>query len=312
MADADDDAEMIAVAGLRSPAPWVLLESSTFTGRFYFFNTTSLESKWSLPSNLFAARAALYDSSGNDAGAEKLMQGALTAAQNMVARMESRYGDDSRGREGFGASPSRPDADFDASTAFQRARDLDPRLMSIDLEEKLRSALSKADQIERQWAEVSIPEEESSPTGANEGAARPARPHAGSQDAPSAESFAAMRDVASSWDDDGGGTSGPNHAGGNGGSGGVSVGEALDSAGLYTVLNGLGSGGYSNVLLARHKERQDLVAMKVLSKRLLKRPRDRARLKNELRALTEIPPSQFIQRCFAAFESPSHVCFVTE
>jgi hypothetical protein len=176
------------------------------------------------------------------------------------------------------------------------------------LEEKLRSALSKADQIERQWAEVSIPEEESSPTGEN-GAAKPARPHAGSQDAPSAESFAAMRDVASSWDDDGGGASGPNHGGSGGG---VSLSEALDSAGLYTVLNGLGSGGYSNVLLARHKERQDLVAMKVLSKRLLKRPRDRARLKNELRALTEIPPSQFIQRCFAAFESPSHVCFVTE
>ena len=87
---------------------------------------------------------------------------------------------------------------------------------------------------------------------------------------------------------------------------------SVDSSALYTVINGLGSGGYSNVLLARHTQRQDLVAMKVLSKKLLKRPRDRARLRNELRALTEIPPSPFIQRCFAAFESPSHVCFVTE
>ena len=195
MAEAND-VEMIAVAGLKPPAPWVLLESSTFGGRYYFFNTTSLESKWSLPSSLFAARAALYEATGSgDAGAEKLMQGALTAAQNVAARIETRFGEDTQAREGFRASPRQPDA---------------------------------------------------------------------------------------------------------------------DTAGLYTVLNGLGSGGYSNVLLARHTERQDLVALKVLSKRLLKRPRDRDRLKNELRALTEIPSSPFIQRCFAAFESPSHVCFVTE
>ena len=38
-----------------------------------------------------------------------------------------------------------------------------------------------------------------------------------------------------------------------------------DSSELYSVLNGLGSGGYSNVLLARHTQRQDLVAMKVYS-----------------------------------------------
>jgi hypothetical protein len=181
------DPEMIAVAGLKLPAPWVLLESSTFGGRYYYFNTMSLESEWSLPSSLFAARTALYKATGSgNAGAEQLMQGALTAAQNVAARIETRFGD---------ASPSQPDA---------------------------------------------------------------------------------------------------------------------DTAGLYTVLNGLGSGGYSNVLLARHTEQKDLVALKVLSKRLLKRPRDRDRLKNELRALTEIPSSPFIQRCFAAFESPSHVCFVTE
>jgi hypothetical protein len=307
MAEAND-AEMIAVAGLKPPAPWVLLESSTFGGRYYFFNTTSLESKWSLPSSLFAARAALYEATGSgDAGAEKLMQGALTAAQNVVARMESRYGDDTQAREGFGASPSRPDADFDASTAFhKRARDLDPRLMSIDLEENLRSALNKADQLERQWSEATIPEE-ASPNGSGEYVRRAP---AGSEDAPSAESFAAMRGVAASWGDDDG--DGGNSSGGMGLDGPLGGSDKLDSAGLYTVLNGLGSGGYSNVLLARHTERQDLVALKVLSKRLLKRPRDRDRLKNELRALTEIPPSPFIQRCFAAFESPSHVCFVTE
>ena len=274
--------EIVAVEGLKPHAPWVLLESSTFAGRYYFFNTTSLESKWSLPASHFVDRRTALRASmelNDDGDAHSAVNRSLIAANDAANRMDARYG----------ASPSRPDSDFDPSTAFhKRERDLDPRLMSIDLEEKLRTALNKAETLERQWSAVTIPEVEETPEGGGKGGGG-GDGKAPSDVLPSAESFQAMRDFASE--------------------GAV---EDADSSELYSVLNGLGSGGYSNVLLARQTQRQDLVAMKVLSKKLLKRPQDRARLKNELRALTEIPPSPFIQRCFAAFESPSHVCFVTE
>jgi len=163
-------------------------------------------------------------------------------------------------------------------------------MLSIDLEERLKSALSKAENIEKQWAKAPIPENvQSSFEGAPQSPDKTKSPAAASDaHLPSIEAFSAMRDARGSVSGD----QGHDHR--------------------YTVLHGLGLGGYSNVLLTRRKDTEEFLAMKVLSKELLTRSRDRARLKNELRALMEIPPSPFIQRCFAAFESPSHVCFVTE
>jgi hypothetical protein len=292
--------EIIAVEGLRPPSPWVLLESSTFNGRYYFFNTISLESKWALPTELFTARqkdVRLSATLGEDAPHE-VLTAALEAAQDAVGRMERQYG----------ASPDRPHADS-ASTFTKRSREMDMRLMSVDLEDRLKSALNKADKIEKQWSDGTIPEDnvvsvmEQEQLIKGKGSSAQSSKGAGTVNAmmmPSEDAFNNMRDFSSGGD---------GAAALGGGDGGM---LQVDSSELYSVLNGLGSGGYSNVLLVRNEQRGDLLAMKVLSKKLLQRPRDRARLRNELRALTEIPPSPFIQRCFAAFESPSHVCFVTE
>jgi len=80
----------------------------------------------------------------------------------------------------------------------------------------------------------------------------------------------------------------------------------------YTIVNGLGQGGYSSVLLVRHVGSAQFRAMKVIPKRRLNDQRDRVRIKNELRALTELPPSPFLLRCEAAYESSSSIFLITE
>lgn len=322
--------EVIAVAGVKPPPPWVLLESSTFSGRYYFFNTTSLESKWSLPESLFSLNSTETDNVALDqADHHGNLNSSLAAAQQAVQRMEARYG----------ASPTRPSDDVTAKkiggsktgttskkkatdSFTKRSRDLDPRMMSIDLEEHLTSALNKADKIEQGWANLSIPEEDVSKKKKVNPIAKPRQTQ--KSVLPSPEAFSAMNGMVGFGDDD---DDNDNNNGENGknsskissiekGDENVSHKNKIDNSELsqsYVVINGLGSGGYSNVLLVSNVQKPgELMAMKVLSKRLLKRPRDRARLRNELRALTEIPTSRFIERCFSAFETPSHVCFVTE
>jgi len=321
--------EVIAVAGVRPPPPWVLLESSTFSGRYYFFNTTTLESKWSLPETMFESD---QPSSGvtNQSDHHGNLNSSLAAAQQAVRRMEARYG----------ASPSRPDSDDETSAHLasskspssssnspskatasftKRSRDLDPRLVSIDIEEHLTSALNKADKIEQRWKSLSIKEEENKKKKGNPTAS--SKPMKKSV-LPSAEAFNAMNiEEGFGEDNDNDDNVGEEEGYNSGGhddslSRGVKTKNGNTASELsqsYIVINGLGSGGYSNVLLVSNvKKPGELMAMKVLSKKLLKRPRDRARLRNELRALTEIPPSPFIERCYSAFETPSHVCFVTE
>ena len=264
--------EVVAAVGMKPPAPWLLLESSTFAGRCYFFNTTTLESKWSLPQEVFAERTMLSTVVSDDAPINAVSS-SLAAAKDAVERMSVRYR--------VSMAPSE-------TTSVHREPKLDPRLASIVMEEHLMSAIKKAENFDKQWSEVSVLER------IKEGKrASRMRTADDGDELPSPESFAAIRDF----------------AGADGAGGAIGGRREVDSASLYTVVNGLGSGGYSNVILAQHTQRLELVAIKVLSKKLLQQPGDRTRLRNELCALTAIPPSPFIQRCFAAFESPSHVCF---
>lgn len=80
----------------------------------------------------------------------------------------------------------------------------------------------------------------------------------------------------------------------------------------YTIINGLGQGGYSSVLLVRNNETNGLKAMKVIPKKRVASSRDRSRVKNELQALTDIPPSDFLIQCEGAFESPTSIFLITD
>jgi hypothetical protein len=110
------------------------------------------------------------------------------------------------------------------------------------------------------------------------------------------------------------------------------------------VVDGLGKGGYAAVVLVQPKgtyngrggnqssssspggglgghggsggsfsvSMDDLYAMKVVSKEKQKRHKDQKRLAIELKVMRDLPPSRFLERCHAAFESATDVCFVCD
>mmetsp|Transcript_25859 Transcript_25859/g.57953 ORF Transcript_25859/g.57953 Transcript_25859/m.57953 type:complete len:540 (-) Transcript_25859:254-1873(-) len=78
------------------------------------------------------------------------------------------------------------------------------------------------------------------------------------------------------------------------------------------VTGGLGRGGYAVVVRAEHTQTGEEYALKVVSKARLTRPRDRKRLGTELKVMTQLPPSPFVQRCHMAFESSTHVFFALD
>jgi serine/threonine protein kinase len=90
----------------------------------------------------------------------------------------------------------------------------------------------------------------------------------------------------------------------------VSIGREFRQA-PYRVIDGLGQGGYGVVIKVAHEENGIEYAVKVISKSLSSKEHQEQH-KNELKVMSEIAPSPFIQRCFAAFESDSNIFFVLE
>jgi len=78
------------------------------------------------------------------------------------------------------------------------------------------------------------------------------------------------------------------------------------------VVGGLGMGGYAVVVECHHTTSKGSFALKVLSKAKAGKKREQKRLAAELRAMTMLGPSPFIQRCHAAFESNTSVFFVLD
>mmetsp|Transcript_59099 Transcript_59099/g.111605 ORF Transcript_59099/g.111605 Transcript_59099/m.111605 type:complete len:466 (+) Transcript_59099:129-1526(+) len=80
-----------------------------------------------------------------------------------------------------------------------------------------------------------------------------------------------------------------------------------------TVVGGLGQGGYGVVVSMVHdvNGRPRQFAMKCVSKSRSSSKKDETRLRRELRALTELPPSPFLMTSYLCFESRSTVFFVT-
>ena len=80
----------------------------------------------------------------------------------------------------------------------------------------------------------------------------------------------------------------------------------------FVVTGGLGQGGYACVVKARHTESNGEFALKVVSKKVGARIKDRKRLALELRIMSELPANPYLIRCHAAFESASDIYFVLD
>jgi serine/threonine protein kinase len=90
----------------------------------------------------------------------------------------------------------------------------------------------------------------------------------------------------------------------------VSIGRKFRQA-PYRVIDGLGQGGYGVVIKVAHEENGIEYAVKVISKSLSSKEHQEQH-KTELKVMSQIESSPFIQRCFAAFESDSSIFFVLE
>jgi hypothetical protein len=66
-------------------------------------------------------------------------------------------------------------------------------------------------------------------------------------------------------------------------------GDAEELTSRFTVVAGLGTGGYSIVLKVEEAESRQPFAMKVVTKARVHRRRDRRRMRNELQVLTQLP-----------------------
>lgn len=78
------------------------------------------------------------------------------------------------------------------------------------------------------------------------------------------------------------------------------------------VIGGLGQGGYAVVVEVQHETSGQLYAMKVCCKSKATTRRERERLKIELKVMTDIEASPFLQRCHMAFESATNIFFVVD
>ena len=66
------------------------------------------------------------------------------------------------------------------------------------------------------------------------------------------------------------------------------------------------------VVRVAHEESGAHFAMKAVAKSSVGLRREQERLRTELRVMTEVPPSPFLQRCHSAFESSSRIFFVVD
>jgi serine/threonine protein kinase len=80
------------------------------------------------------------------------------------------------------------------------------------------------------------------------------------------------------------------------------------------VLEGLGEGGYGTVVKVQDAVTRHCYALKVVVKKgeVSRREHHKYKILNELKYMTELEPSPFVQRCHLAFESPLCVYFVMD
>jgi serine/threonine protein kinase len=80
----------------------------------------------------------------------------------------------------------------------------------------------------------------------------------------------------------------------------------------FKVIEGLGSGGYAVVVKVEEVETGKHFAMKCITKSKRHGRRHRDRMKIELKVMTEIDESPFLQRCHNAFENAAYVYFILD
>ena len=80
----------------------------------------------------------------------------------------------------------------------------------------------------------------------------------------------------------------------------------------YVVVDGLGKGGFSAVMLVQRTSDGKLFALKTIKKQMIREAKHRKRLQVERVILTELPPSPFIARLTRAFQTDTELFFLMD
>jgi len=86
---------------------------------------------------------------------------------------------------------------------------------------------------------------------------------------------------------------------------------SIDAASLE-VVEGLGQGGFADVVQVRETTTGKMFAMKVIAKKRLRSAQARRNISLEFRLLTEMDSSPFVLRAHSCFESATNVFFITD
>ena len=80
----------------------------------------------------------------------------------------------------------------------------------------------------------------------------------------------------------------------------------------YTVIDGLGQGGFGVVVLAKYDPTGEKFALKRIPKHIVYGAKGRKHLKLELYLMAELAECPFLLRCHAAFETKTDIFMINE
>jgi hypothetical protein len=224
--------KVVAVKGLKVTAPWIVLKSQQYEGRYFFFNTATNESQWTLDSNMCLKSPP----TNND-----ITQSKRSETVNMAIK-------------------SFPGARKEASLSAETETTTD----ETDSEHQSFDSHSEDDSA------ASLPEMEG-------------------QDDEIIDNL--CQDLEAGKLD-------------------VAAAEDQESYPHFTVVGGLGVGGYATVVRVKHMESDNEFAMKVVSKAKVNE-KNRQILAFELQVMTEVE-SPFLQKCHLAFENAYNLYFILD
>jgi len=291
----DDDGKVLATKGLTVNPPWVVLKSNKFDGHYYFFNVETKTSAWSLDAAVIGI-AAQNESAAPVAAAEQStaaesktvlpqiqklnLRGPLKGG-GMTVNVNEDKASQSASNTSKPGTPASPLHTWQQKNGFKGGSSLDGQ--------------DGASLNKRQYLTVSA----NTPTGqtgtpqAPSGSVSPLPQNSFKRGFMRASNKAAVHAELSAAE--------PNEE----------TIVDLDSS-TYKILEGLGSGGYAVVVKVEEIESGKHYAMKVITKSKRHGRRHRDRMKTELKVMTDIDESPFLQRCHNSFENAAYVYFILD
>jgi serine/threonine protein kinase len=288
----DDDGKVLATKGLRVKPPWVVLKSNKFDGHYYFFNVETKTSAWSLEASVIGLSTPGSIKIDDDGAAEE--KSSRSDSNVVLPKIENL--NLKNGKKGMTVDVNEDNAAKSASNTVKPGTPASP-LHTWQQKGGFKGGSSLdgedgASYNKRQYLTVSA----NTPTGTgtpqpNSGGVSPLPRNSFKRGFMRASNKAAVHAELNAEEHE----------------------DELDlDKAQYHVVEGLGSGGYAVVVKVQEVDTGKFFAMKVITKSKRHGRRHRDRMKTELKVMTEIDESPFLQRCLNCFENAAYVYFILD